>query len=396
MPMFNWNDSVNFFQKMTLRRAFNAMKVLASYHVSRWTKKSIQWGYPISISFEPTTSCNLRCPECPSGLRAFSRPTGMLKKDFFRETIDQLSKELMYLVFYFQGEPYLNPDFLDMVQYATSQKIYTATSTNAHYLNDSNARRTVESGLDRIIISIDGTTQETYAQYRKRGDFDKAIRNLAAAADEKRQTGRDLPFINWRYILFNHNDSDEEMSRARRMAGDMGVDRLCWELTDHPEDMYSRRFAPGSEALAAIRHEIWDDNNLGNAIPGATPRARIDVRGPVPGLPLLARAGRPLTVRMKVRNLSSRPFPAQASYGRRLVRVGAQLCARDGGVVSRDFERAWLPRTLSPETSVDVEMTLTAPAAPGRYGLKFDLVSEGIDWFEACGSETTTKTLVVF
>jgi hypothetical protein len=99
---------------------------------------------------------------------------------------------------------------------------------------------------------------------------------------------------------------------------------------------------------------------------------------------------------MKVRNLSSRPFPAQASYGRRLVRVGAQLCARDGGVVSRDFERAWLPRTLSPETSVDVKMTLTAPAAPGRYGLKFDLVSEGIDWFEACGSETTTKTLVVF
>ena len=51
--------------------------------------------------------------------------------------------------------------------------------------------------------------------YRKRGDFDKAIRNLRAAAEEKRRAGRDLPFINWRYILFTHNDSDEEMTQAR-------------------------------------------------------------------------------------------------------------------------------------------------------------------------------------
>ena len=108
MPQFNWNDSVNFLKKMTLRRAFNALKVLGGYQYSKLTKKSVQWGYPISISFEPTTSCNLRCPECPSGLRAFSRPTGMLKKDFFRETIDQLHKDLSYLVFYFQGDPYQN------------------------------------------------------------------------------------------------------------------------------------------------------------------------------------------------------------------------------------------------------------------------------------------------
>ena len=79
----------------------------------------------------------------------------MLQKDFFSETIDQLYKDLLYLVFYFQGEPYLNPSFLDMVKYASSKKIYTATSTNAHYLTDANSKRTIESGLDRLIISID-------------------------------------------------------------------------------------------------------------------------------------------------------------------------------------------------------------------------------------------------
>ncbi|MBI3884089.1 MAG: radical SAM protein, partial [Sphingobacteriales bacterium] len=158
MPDFNWNDSINLLSKLTFRRVVNGIKVLSSFYASRLFNKAIQWGYPVSISFEPTTSCNLRCPECPSGLRAFTRPTGMLEQDFFRRTIDEIHQELLYLIFYFQGEPYLNPDFLDMVKYAAGKGIYTATSTNAHYLTDEAAKRTVESGLDRLIISIDGTT----------------------------------------------------------------------------------------------------------------------------------------------------------------------------------------------------------------------------------------------
>ena len=79
MPQVNRNDIINLLSKLTARRLFNGMKVLSSYYVSKWSKKAVQWGYPVSISFEPTTSCNLRCPECPSGLRAFTRPTGMLE-----------------------------------------------------------------------------------------------------------------------------------------------------------------------------------------------------------------------------------------------------------------------------------------------------------------------------
>jgi hypothetical protein len=100
-------------------------------------------------------------------------------------------------------------------------------------------------------------------------------------------------------------------------------------------------------------------------------------------------------VKTLVRNASARTFPAQASYGRRLVRLGAQLCAADGAVINRDYERAWLPEHLQPGAIAEVPITITAPAEAGRYALKFDLVSEGIDWFEACGSPTTTKTLIV-
>src|SRR4026208_364131 len=151
MPQVNLNDSLNFISKLSLRRLWNATKVFTSFQASKILKKPVQWGYPISVSFEPTTSCNLRCPECPSGLRAFTRPTGMLHKDFFTQTIDDIHKHLLYLIFYFQGEPYLNRDFLKMIKYASAKGIYTATSTNAHYLTDEVARTTVESGLDRLI-----------------------------------------------------------------------------------------------------------------------------------------------------------------------------------------------------------------------------------------------------
>jgi len=130
MPRPNFHDLWNLALKMSLRRVWNATKVYSSYQLSRLLRKPIQWGMPLSVSFEPTTSCNLRCPECPSGLRAFTRPTGMLQQDFFRQTIDDIHRHLIYLIFYFQGEPYLNPEFLDMVKYAASKKIYTATSTN--------------------------------------------------------------------------------------------------------------------------------------------------------------------------------------------------------------------------------------------------------------------------
>jgi hypothetical protein len=185
------------------------------------------------------------------------------------------------------------------------------------------------------------------------------------------------------------------MNIARRMAAEIGVDRLTWELTDHPEDSFSRRFVPGSPAFEAIKHEVWDNSGLGNAIPGATPRARIEVRTLFRAAPLRTRTGRPLRVRTRVRNLSARAFPAQATYGRRLVRLGAQLCAEDGALLNRDFARAWLPKALGPGEQADVAIEIPAPEHPGRYALKFDLVSEGIDWFERCGSETTTKPLVV-
>ena len=205
----------------------------------------------------------------------------------------------------------------------------------------------MHSGIDEVTFSIDGASQETYVRYRQRGKFDKAIANLRAMADEKARSGRDVPQLNWRYILFKWNDSDEEMERARALAEEIGVDRLCWEITDHPEDSFSRRFAPGSPDLERIRHEIWDNNNLGNAIPGATPRAQIDVRHWLPGLPRQRRASEPL------RDRRTSATCRRGRFARRRATAGgwcgsARSCSTiAASMLNRDYARAWLPGDIA-------------------------------------------------
>jgi hypothetical protein len=355
---------------------------------------------PSRLYIECTAACNISCAEAccaPETGITRTRQAGMLDFDLFQRAVDEAGPSLGRIDFFNYGEAFLHKRAVEMCEYIKAKfpLIYLYTSTNGLALSEVQARRLVHSGIDEVTFSIDGASQETYVKYRQRGRFEVALANLRAMADEKRRAGRDLPFLNWRYILFNWNDSDEEMERARQLAVEIGVDRLSWELTDHPESAYSRRFVPGSADLASIKREIWDDNGLGNAIPGATPHARIDVRTLVPGVPLVARSGQPLQVRTRVHNLSKRPFPAQATYGRRLVRLGAQLCDATGVLINRDFARAWLPQTLGPGDTLNVPIEIPAPDQPGRYLLKFDLVNEGVDWFERCGSPTTTKTLLV-
>ena len=355
---------------------------------------------PNRLYIECTAACNISCNQAvcaPETGITRTRQAGMLDFDLFTKVIHEAGPSLGRIDFFNYGEAFLHKRAVEMCEYIKTKfpHIYLYTSTNGLAFTEERARRLVQSGIDEVTFSIDGATPESYSQYRQRGDFNKAIANLTAAVDEKRRSGRDVPFINWRYILFTWNDSEEEMSLARQLASDIGVDRLTWEITDHPENAYSRRFVPGTPEFDRIRFEVWDDSGLGNAIPGATPRATIDVRTLLPGLPLVGRPGRPLHVRTRVRNLSTRAFPAQASYGRRLVRLGAQLCTADGTLIDRDYARAWLPHTVEAGGEADVRIEIPAPDAPGRYSVKFDLVSEGIDWFERCGSPTTIRPLWV-
>jgi radical SAM protein with 4Fe4S-binding SPASM domain len=217
-------DGWNFLRKGTPLRGWNALLLVASYLWARISRQATHRGMPLSISIEPTTSCNLRCPECPSGLRSFTRPTGMLPQELYRQTLDELHPTLWYLLFYFQGEPYLHPQFLEMVAYAASKKIYTATSTNGHYLSDELAKKTVESGLDRLIISIDGTTQDTYEQYRIGGQLEKVLSGTKRIVAWKKKLNSRTPHIMFQFLVVRPNE--HQVKEVYQLARDLGVNQV--------------------------------------------------------------------------------------------------------------------------------------------------------------------------
>ncbi len=222
--MANIRDSLNIVSKLTPLRLWNLLLVQMSYYLTNLLKKPVLWGKPFSVSIEPTTSCNLRCPECPSGLRQFSRNTGMLTMDLYQKIVNEIGNKLMYMILYFQGEPYLNPSFFDIVKDAKSRRIYTATSTNAHFLNDENSRKTVESGLDRIIVSLDGIGQETYAAYRVGGRYQRVLDGVENLVKWKRKLKSKTPHIILQFIVFRTNE--HQIDEVKALSKKLGVDEL--------------------------------------------------------------------------------------------------------------------------------------------------------------------------
>jgi len=224
-PQFN--DTYNWLRKLTFSRFYNLVAITLSYYISLWLKKPVIWGQPVSISVEPTTSCNLRCPECPSGLRSFTRPTGMLDVNLFKGIVDQSYRSASYLLLYFQGEPYLHPEFTQLVNYASSKGLYTATSTNAHYLTDENSKKTIESGLDRLIISIDGTTQKTYQSYRVGGKLDKVLEGTRNLIRWKKDLKSKTPYVIFQFLVVKPNE--HQIEEVKALGKELGVDKVAFK-----------------------------------------------------------------------------------------------------------------------------------------------------------------------
>lgn len=248
-------DGINVLSKLNGRRMLNALKLFSSYYLSKSTGRTIHWGKPLTMEIEPTTSCNLRCPQCPSGLREFSRNTGMLDLPLYKKVIDEVHEELIWLILYFQGEPFLNKQFLEFVKYAASKNIYTATSSNAHYFTDELAKATVESGLDRLIISIDGTTQETYSKYRIGGKLEKVIEGTEKLLYWKKKLNSKTPHIIWQFIAFKHNE--HQIPEIKKLAKTVGVDELGIKTAQIYDYQTSDNFIPENNDLS--RYEKLPD-----------------------------------------------------------------------------------------------------------------------------------------
>ena len=203
------------------------MKLWTGYHFSRFTKRPHQWAMPFSISIEPTTACNLGCPECPSGLKKFSRPTGNLGPELLGNILDEMGSYLQYITFYFQGEPFIHPNMIGLIKEAAARNIFSVTSTNAHFITEKTAKAIVDSGLNKLIISIDGTTQEVYEQYRKKGSLEKVIRGTEKILAAKKASGSQFPLVYFQFLVVRPNE--HQIDEVEKLGKEMGVDGVLFK-----------------------------------------------------------------------------------------------------------------------------------------------------------------------
>ncbi len=215
---------MNLVKYLSFRKIRLLVLLKLSYHISYLLKRNIRWGRYIALSIEPTNRCNLSCIECPTGTQSLERAKGEFSLEAYRRLLKEKYKDLLYLNFYFQGEPFLNKDITEMIRMASERSVYTSISTNAQLIDEAESERIIQSGLNRIVISIDGVTQDVYEKYRRGGRLDfviEATRNILKAKERLKSC---TPKVVFQFLVFKHNE--HQINAIKQLGREMGVDTV--------------------------------------------------------------------------------------------------------------------------------------------------------------------------
>ena len=351
------------------------------------------------LQLEPISFCNLKCPACPvtqfhidPGFR--NDRASILPLEVMLDVVNQLP-DLEKILFYNFGEPFLHKHAIAFLRQVRGRRsdLVLHTSTNGLVLTDGMIDAIASEILaDRIVFSIDGAREESYRKYRVNGSLNKALSKMSALVDACERFGsRKRIDIVWQYILFEWNDSDDELSHARQVANEIGVP-LKWVFT-HTLGA-SKRFTDGSELAAQLFHtgdpysaltcdsrmlHLWKHGGVA----GGRYLAKLSLDREVLAGPAGTRAAALLTVE----NQSSLPWSPDSGQ---LFRIGLLLRSEKGRVLE-ELPGIPLPaESISPGGKGTVLLDLVLPPYPGDYQLFIDIVEEGVCWF----SERSSPPLV--
>lgn len=201
-----------------LAKFTNLVALSYSYLKSSITGSTYIEGVPVALGVELTNNCNLNCPECASGSGMISRSRGFMNQVLFKRVMDEIGGYLLNVNLFFQGEPMLHPQFFNFIESCVSGRI--VVSTNGHFLTEDNARRIVSSKLNRLIISIDGTDQETYSVYRVNGDLSTVLTGLSSLVTAKERYSSSIR-IDLQFLVNRFNE--HQIPLVKKLAEDMHV-----------------------------------------------------------------------------------------------------------------------------------------------------------------------------
>jgi len=351
------------------------------------------------LQLEPVSYCNLRCPSCPVTTHfedAIYEGRGyrMLPLEVMLDVIDQLP-ELDTLLFYNFGEPFLHKDAIQFLRTVKQQRphIYIATNTNGLvFTSDQIEALANEALIDKIVFSIDGADPDNYRIYRVGGDLSKALYNMKTLIDASKAAGTHSRIeFDWQYILFEWNDTDEELARAREIAREIGVP-IKWMMT-HTVGA-SRRFLPGSREFERLCEgdisihpmscglqldEFWQTGGVSKG------RYLASISADVSNIEGVA--GEKVTLTLRVENKSGQDWRVGELGDRGVFRLGAHLRTPSGRKI-KELPPMKLPVDAAPAGGVgSTTVSVTLPNEPGQYQVLFDVVEEWVCWFFERGSQ---------
>jgi radical SAM protein with 4Fe4S-binding SPASM domain len=264
-PIVFVHDAIEYkWENMPEEKYLNWVRV---HHWQLNTSDYTAWGYPFMLQIEPTNVCNLKCPLCPAGKGKLGRKAQHMSLETYKSIIDDMERYLMILILWDWGEPFMNPDFPEMIRYASERDIRTVTSTNAQFLkNQAYVESILKSGLSTLIVAVDSACEHGYEDYRKGGSLDSTLSGLQKLIETKKRVGSNT-MINMRMVIMKSNE--HELPKIRRLARKIGADWFSVKTVHLGYD----ETTPDSEVVAIDpRYRYYAYK------PGTYERIRIDIK----------------------------------------------------------------------------------------------------------------------
>ena len=163
---------------------------------------------------ETTAKCNLYCPMCPRETHKQPKEdmSGRRVRDAWCAKAGKSAEHMMLIGL---GEPFMDPQIFERIEFCHRHSISTLLSTNGTFLDERFAERVLDSPLEQITLSFDGASKESFEFYRKGAKFEKVRDNFVRFARMKHARGSKLQVV-------------VQMVRMERNAGEVDEFLRFW------------------------------------------------------------------------------------------------------------------------------------------------------------------------
>lgn len=183
--------------------------------------------------------------------------------EMFGRILQQVQSSSHTMQFYFQGEPLLNKQLSEMITMAHKVGLYTIVSTNAQVLNRSTAEALVKSGLNRIIVSVDGFSEESYDAYRVGGSLHRALEGLRYLREAKAACGSGIS-IELQVLRLRSNEHEWEWIKHNYRS--LGATRLVFKTAQLHDYQDGHPLMPSDERYSRYKKEADGSYHLSRSL----------------------------------------------------------------------------------------------------------------------------------